>query len=286
MRPVNLIPPEERSGSSAPLRTGAMPYIVLGVLGAALVIVFMLVSANNSIVDKENEIADLEVREQTAQQTATALEPYAQFATLEVAREQTISALATSRFDWSRVMNELALVTPSNVYLTDLTAGAGTVAGATAPAEGSAGGSSNPLAGSVTGPSISLSGCATTQRSIADYITDLETIDGVTRVGVDNTLTETDAAEAAGGIGDDAGAGADSGCAGGTSFGALIAFDDAPSPVDPATATAGPTATATPPATGEATTPTDPATPAPTGTEAPAPADGAQPASNGGENLR
>ena len=37
MRPVNLIPPEERRGDRAPLRAGALSYAIVGVLGAALI---------------------------------------------------------------------------------------------------------------------------------------------------------------------------------------------------------------------------------------------------------
>ena len=43
MRPVNLIPPEQRRGEQAPLRTGPLPYIVVGALVAVLVGVTALV---------------------------------------------------------------------------------------------------------------------------------------------------------------------------------------------------------------------------------------------------
>ena len=37
MRPVNLIPPEARRGEKAPMRTGALSYVIVAVLAAALV---------------------------------------------------------------------------------------------------------------------------------------------------------------------------------------------------------------------------------------------------------
>ena len=35
MRPINLIPPEERRGSQAPLRSGPLAYILVGALVAS-----------------------------------------------------------------------------------------------------------------------------------------------------------------------------------------------------------------------------------------------------------
>ena len=35
MRPVNLIPPEDRRGEQAPLRTGPLAYVLVGALVAA-----------------------------------------------------------------------------------------------------------------------------------------------------------------------------------------------------------------------------------------------------------
>ena len=60
MRPVNLIPPEERRGGSAPLRTGPLPYVLLGGLVLLLAGVVALVLANNHVGEREVEVATLE----------------------------------------------------------------------------------------------------------------------------------------------------------------------------------------------------------------------------------
>ena len=52
---------------------------------------------------------------------AAELAPYGEFASLEQARAETVSSLAQSRFDWERVLNELALVMPERVTLETLT---------------------------------------------------------------------------------------------------------------------------------------------------------------------
>jgi Tfp pilus assembly protein PilN len=175
MRPVNLIPPEDRRGDHAPLRAGALSYVILGAIGAALVAVVALVLTQNSIVEKENQIGELEVAEQAATQRAQALAPYAEFASLQEERELTIKSLAESRFDWERVLRELALVIPADVSLTQLEA----------QTAGSEGADASTDTGSA--PSLVMSGCATEHDAVARFVAALEDIDGVTRVGLESS---------------------------------------------------------------------------------------------------
>ncbi len=70
MRPVNLIPPEERRGELAPLRTGVLSYVIVGVLGLALLGVVAIVLTGNSISEKESDLASLEARKLAADQRA------------------------------------------------------------------------------------------------------------------------------------------------------------------------------------------------------------------------
>ncbi len=125
MRPVNLIPPDMRRGDSAPLRTGPLAYIVLGALALALVGVTMLVLASNEVAEKKDELVTLRQEDVAAKARAEALAPYAQFQAMSQQRVETVASLADSRFDWPRVMRELALVLPDDVLLTELSAGAG-----------------------------------------------------------------------------------------------------------------------------------------------------------------
>ena len=122
MRPVNLIPPEDRRGDHAPLRAGSLSYVIVGGIAAVLVAVVALVLTQNTITDRENEIAQLEVARDAATQRAEALAPYAEFASLQEQRELTISSLAQSRFDWERVLRELAIIIPADITLTNLEA--------------------------------------------------------------------------------------------------------------------------------------------------------------------
>jgi len=225
MRPVDLIPPEERHGQSAPLRTGPVAYIVLGALVLVLVGVTALVLTGNQVADSETELAQVKREDAAAEARAESLAPYTQFAALHAERVATIASLADSRFDWERVMRELSLILPHDVWLVSLDAQA-----SSAVASGSGG-----SGGSVAGPSLALTGCAAGHDAVAGFVTALKDIDGVTRVGVESSELANQG-EGAGSVG---GSGSDSG--GGSSdcrtrsfisqFKLTVAFDAAPVPV-------------------------------------------------------
>lgn len=177
MRPVNLIPPEERRGDRAPLRTGALPYAIVAVLALALIGVTAVTLIGNQIKDREAEIAALETREAEATAQAEALRPYAEFAALSEARDATVTSLAQSRFDWERVLRELALVMPENIWLTAVT-------GTVSPTVALEGATTVDGRSEVQGPALELVGCGDDHEAVAGFVAALRDIDGVTRVGI------------------------------------------------------------------------------------------------------
>jgi Tfp pilus assembly protein PilN len=195
MRPVNLIPTEERSDARKPMRGGPLAYIVLGALIAALGAVTLLVVTDNQISSRTAELTELQARTTSAEAQATRLAAYTQFHTISTRRNETISNLANSRFDWDQVMRQLALVLPSDVWLTNLT-------GSVRPDVSINGGESIALRESIPGPALSLVGCASGQDAVARFVTVLRDIDGVTRVGVQSSHlsgAESESASASGG---------------------------------------------------------------------------------------
>jgi Tfp pilus assembly protein PilN len=216
MRPVNLIPAEDRRGDQAPLRTGPLAYIVMGALVAVLVGVAALVLTGNQIAERKDEVATLKREDAAASAHAARLASYTQFRALSEQRVATVQSLADSRFDWERVLRELSLVLPSDVALTELSAnGAG--------GEGSEGSEGGGGGVAVNGPSLTLSGCAAGYAGVAGFVTALKDIDGVTRVGVQSS---SETAES-GGSGE-------ASCGGGSAtveFALVVAFDAAPVPV-------------------------------------------------------
>lgn len=170
MRPVNLIPPEERRGEAAPSRTGALAWLVVGGLAIAVLAVAGLVFTNKDISDKEAEITALEQTESELSARAASLAAFTNFQQIRDARTLTIAALAESRFDWARVMEELARVIPSHVWLVSLTGEVGEPTDAATTETG------------IAGPSLTMSGCARSQRAVAKMVSAIGDIDGVTRV--------------------------------------------------------------------------------------------------------
>jgi Tfp pilus assembly protein PilN len=185
MRPVNLIPPEERRGERAPMRTGPLAYVIVAVLAVALVAVTVTVLTGNQISDREAEKASLSSQVDQAEADAERLSSYADFASVQQAREETVSSLAESRFDWERVLRELAIVIPGDVWLTNLTASASADDSATlsAQAGGSSSGSSV-SAQDIGAPSLEIQGCASGHEAVARFLAALNDVDGITRVTV------------------------------------------------------------------------------------------------------
>jgi Tfp pilus assembly protein PilN len=237
VRPVNLVPPEQRRGERKPTKTGPAAYVVVGALAVALGAITMLVFTNNSISDKKAEVSRLEAQQADAQARAEALRPYAEFASLEQARVQTVTSLAESRFDWQRVLRELAIVIPENVWLTTLT-------GTARPDVQLTESSGNSLRPTIPGPALEIVGCGIDQEAVAEFIAALEDIDGVTRVAINNSeRTDEDEATAPATGGGSAGAGCEA-ASSAVQFEAIAAFDAVP--VTAPTATPGAPAPAAP----------------------------------------
>ena len=181
-----------------------------------------LVLTGNQISDSKADLARLEAEDEVATARADKLAAFTQFRTLREQRISTVASLADSRFDWERVMQELALILPSDVWLTELTASASAESGV----EGGTGG----LRSAVPGPALELKGCAVGHEAVAGFVTDLKDIDGVTRVGVQSS--ELTASESAGAGGEGAGGGG--GCESRpklATFAVTVVFDAAPVPL-------------------------------------------------------
>jgi Tfp pilus assembly protein PilN len=236
MRPVNLIPAGERPGERKPMRGGPLAYIVVGALAAALIGITLLVVTSNQITDSKTEITQLQSEKTKVDARAAELAAYTQFHGVREQRIATIGSLANSRFDWERVMRELSLVLPGDVWLTNLT-------GSANPESAPSGAANVALRASVPGPALEFVGCARDQEAVAGFVQALKEIDGVTRVGVQSSA-----------VGDEAGGESNSGSSAGATcktrdfiaqFQLVAAFDAAPVASEAGTAELAPEATTT-----------------------------------------
>lgn len=176
MRPVNLLPAEDRRGLSID-SGGATSMLIVGFLVAILVGVTALVLTGNQIDERKAEVAQLEQDLTVAQARADSMQAFAEFRSMQQARTATVATLAQSRFDWERVMRELTYVLPADVWLVELE-------GSASPDVQLDDGVDLSQRSSVAGPALEMVGCTVSQEAVGRFASALGDIDGVTRVSV------------------------------------------------------------------------------------------------------
>jgi hypothetical protein len=95
-----------------------------------------------------------------------------------------VRGLAAARFDWEQALGDLSRSVPAHIKLTSLSGDMGLPGAA-------GGGSSDPLRGSIQAPAISLAGCAPDQPAVAQLLSRLRGVDGVTRVALSKSEADT-----------------------------------------------------------------------------------------------
>jgi Tfp pilus assembly protein PilN len=209
MKAVNLLPekhrPRQHTGGQ-----GKGGYVVLGVLGAVLIGLLVYVLTLNSINSSKTKITEATAEAARLNDQANSLGPYGDFANIKAERVKSVMQLAEGRFDYERLVRELAHVLPPDVWLVN--ASASSVAdGSTTPA------ASTPPAGTVvapSGPTLKLQGCARDQSQVAVTLVRLRELQGATDVSLDHSTRGQDStgstpasAPAGGSTGGDSGCG-------------------------------------------------------------------------------
>jgi Tfp pilus assembly protein PilN len=174
VRAVNLIPADQRRGAGGLAgRSGGVAYVLTGGLAVLVLLGIVYAFAVHNVAHKQTELAAVTQQASSVTAQANALTPYVQFAGVSQAEVGQVTSLAQSRFDWPSAMRQLALALPKDVTLTSFSANAG----------------SGPVdADGAAGTSFSLTGCASTQREIANVLTNLATVPGVNSVALSNTV--------------------------------------------------------------------------------------------------
>jgi Tfp pilus assembly protein PilN len=178
MRAVNLIPPDLRRAGGSPGASGNGVYILLGVLGVAVVLVAAWALASRSVAQGETDLNRVRAEADAAEARAGQLKPYAAFHDMRIKRVETVTSLSRSRFNWPFALREVSRVLPDDVWLTQ-------VVGTVAPGvqvEDSGGGATSQLRTALASPAIELTGCTTSQEQVARYLARLRSVQGVTRV--------------------------------------------------------------------------------------------------------
>jgi hypothetical protein len=202
---VNLLPTKHRPRTPTGGQQGSS-YIVIGVLGAAVLMVLLYAVTVNGINSKKAAVARTSSETAQAKKRAEELAPYGNFIQVKEQRVSSVKTLATGRIDWERLALGLAHVLPNDVWLTKASAsasgdpGAGGSKPAAPPAAappppapgGNAGGekgaSSTPAPTTsgtpkpVAQPKMILTGCAPNHGRIADTLVRLRHLPAVADV--------------------------------------------------------------------------------------------------------
>lgn len=179
MKPVNLLPAGERRHVVRAKRLENSSFVVLGLLGALLLASLYYVSTQNEVNTGKTDIAKAKRATAEANARASRLGPFAKFAAIKETRVSSVEQLATQRFDWERMMRELALVLPSGTAINKLDAstgpGAASASGGSSSSSAPAPSAEDPQMASA-GSSLSLVGCAKSQDDVATMMVRLRSL--------------------------------------------------------------------------------------------------------------
>ncbi|HEY6030308.1 MAG TPA: PilN domain-containing protein [Gaiellaceae bacterium] len=165
MRAVNLLPRDLEQGRKRP----ATP-VIIGCAGAVLATAVLAggyLNASSKVGSANSELASIQAKTAALPQP---LQPPATIAALPTERQQRVAALASAlaqRVAWDRVLREVSLVLPDDVWLTSLQASAPTPL---AP------GAAPPTAGTVASNGFSISGFTYSQSAVARLLARLSVV--------------------------------------------------------------------------------------------------------------
>ena len=186
MRPVNLLPQEARRRPVGG-RAGSS-YVLVGVLGALLLMVLGYVVVSNQATSRDNKAAAAEAQADALEQQAASRAAFANFAQIKEQRLTSVSSVAQTRFDWERFMRELARIMPERSWIQ--TADASVTGDPT-----NTGASSTATPGAVS-PTANLVGCTPNQSDTAAMMVRLRNLYRVTDVELNESAIEALGADA------------------------------------------------------------------------------------------
>lgn len=217
MKAVNLIPTEQRRATASGERKGAS-YVALGVLAVLLVMAVAYVVTANSVNERTTAAEEARQEADAYEAQTKNLKSFTDFASIKNQRLAAVMAAAHTRFDWERLMREVAHVMPAGSWLQETSASvSGDAESTTTPA-------SSATAAAPAGPSATFAGCTPKQSEVAKILVRLRQMHRVSDVELNESVVAPGNQEVT----------LDS-CGSYYKFGVTVRFDPAP----PAEAAAG-----------------------------------------------
>jgi Tfp pilus assembly protein PilN len=222
MKAVNLIPREHRSTRGVAPGSLGLAHGVIAVLLVAVAFASIYVLEKNTISDRQAKLASLRAQVSQTQALASSLTQFISYEQLAQQRAVTVRSIIASRFDWDTALTELSQVVPTGTSFQSLlgTVVPGATVGGTSAGSADTGG----LRSAIAVPAFEIRGCTSSQDDVANLMSRLRLINGVTRV------TLADSQKSGGAPGAAAGASTGGGpCRGGApSFDLVVFFTAVP----------------------------------------------------------
>jgi hypothetical protein len=186
MKPVNLIPSDQRRAQATGERSGGA-YVVLGALAVLLVMALAYVMTANGVNDNKTKAAKAKQQADVLEARSAQLKSFTDFSAVKEARLAAVKTAAESRFDWERLVREVSRVMPDGSWLqtTDASVMGDTSGGATPVAS-----TPTPTTTAPTGPTATFVGCTPRQSEVAKILVRLREMHRVTDVELNQSLRE------------------------------------------------------------------------------------------------
>jgi Tfp pilus assembly protein PilN len=182
VRPVNLLPQEQRRRPASE-SSGKAGYAALGVLALLLAMVVAYVMTSNSVTERESEAETARVEADRLEAENAKKSSFTGFEQIAQTRMQSVASVAAGRFDWERLMRELARVVPEGSWLQATDA---SVVGAESEAN-----AADPTAAvAPSGPTANLVGCTPDQSDVARMMVRLRQMHRVEEVELKEAAQE------------------------------------------------------------------------------------------------
>ncbi len=181
MKPVNLLPQDQRRRSSGDGGKGA--YVVCGVLAVLLAMVAAYVLTTNTVTERKDQAAVASAEADRLEAEAAAQATYTDFASIAQTRLQSVAGVAQTRFDWERLMREVSRVMPAGSWLQATDASVTGDPTAAAPIDGTMAAPAQPYASFV--------GCTPDQSDVAQIMVRLRQLHRVDDVKLKESTRES-----------------------------------------------------------------------------------------------
>ena len=116
MRPVNLIPQEQRRRKPSD-SSGKGAHALLGALALLLAMTVAYVLTANTVTERTSKTEQARVEADRLEAEAAKKGSFTDFADIARTRAVSVAAVANTRFDWERLMRELSRVFPQGSWL-------------------------------------------------------------------------------------------------------------------------------------------------------------------------